>query len=227
MTMFRHICVAYFVCVWCRTSISWFSATALCDSLGAFCMSKIVGFRAFVAWFFDFISSFIFDEMGIVSCWYFGVCLHHLCQANTLAKVFEQMPTNMRITSYRHAGRLPQRPPRVRLPKKQLHRHFENVTKTANDYNDGWCDTPSAKVFTLNPKNGKGPKLRRNIKIHGGLIISNFHFRRIQHLFISWCFLDYQCLVGRVQEVSMIFLSSCTLLWKFMCIGTASKNAYL
>ena len=34
--------------------------------------------------------------------------------------------------------------------------------------------------FTLNLKNGKGQKLRRNIGVHGELVIFNFHFRKIE-----------------------------------------------
>ena len=34
--------------------------------------------------------------------------------------------------------------------------------------------------------NGKGQKLRSNIKIHGELVILNFHFPENQNVFIFW-----------------------------------------
>ena len=39
-------------------------------------------------------------------------------------------------------------------------------------------------MFTLNLKNGKGQKLRRNIKIHRGLILLNFHFPKNENIHV-------------------------------------------
>ena len=40
-------------------------------------------------------------------------------------------------------------------------------------------------IFTLNFKLRKAPKLRRNIKIHGELVVVNFHFQELIKVFIS------------------------------------------
>ena len=51
-------------------------------------------------------------------------------------------------------------------------------------------------IFTLNLKNGKGPKLRRNIKIHGELIIINCNFPEFPKVFIF-------IFLGGLVEMSM------------------------
>ena len=48
---------------------------------------------------------------------------------------------------------------------------LENIGKT-----NGVCKS----TFTLNLKTWEGQKLRRNIKIHGELVISNFHFPKVE-----------------------------------------------
>ena len=41
-------------------------------------------------------------------------------------------------------------------------------------------------MFTLNAKNGKGQKIRRDIKMHGGLVMFNSHFPKIKNVFILY-----------------------------------------
>ena len=50
--------------------------------------------------------------------------------------------------------------------------------------------------FYSNLKNGKRQTLCRNIKKHRELVIFYFHFREIQNVSISECFLGYQELCG-------------------------------
>ena len=98
----------------------------------------------------------------------------------------------------------------------------KNIAKNTNEL---W-----KSICTLNSKNGKGQKLLRNIKIHGGLVFSNIHTKCL-HFFVI---LGLPIILGGPRNVNDLFIQPQTpmkthLRWKRFkrCISSKQQLGLL